>query len=85
VVASLDFFRVSPSVAGAEAGVGTFTDSITASNMLAILLLFRVTEAIFGTFGSSVSCNGLKAFSCSAAIFGFGSLADYVLASAGAK
>jgi hypothetical protein len=84
MVALLDFFRVSPSAAGAEAGVDAFTDSIIASNTLAILLLFEVTEAIFGTFGSSVSCNGLKSFSCSASIFGFGSSANYVLASAGA-
>jgi hypothetical protein len=84
MVASLGFFRASPSTAGAEAGVDTFTDSITASNMLAILLLFGVTEAIFCTFGSSISCNGLKAFNCSAAIFGFGSSADFDLALVGA-
>jgi hypothetical protein len=84
MVASLGFFRASPSIAGVEAGVDNFTDSITASNALAILLLFGVTEAIFCTFGSSVSCNGLKAFNCSTAIFGFGSSADLDLASAGA-
>jgi hypothetical protein len=81
MIASLDFFRVSPSLAGA--GVDAFTDYITASNTLPILLLFGVTKAIFGTFGSSVSCNGLKAFSCSTAIFGPAPLAVSALASAG--
>jgi hypothetical protein len=85
MVVSLDFFGALPSKVGAEAGVDSFTDSKTTSNTMAILLLFRVTEAIFGTFGSSVSCNGLRAFSCSAAIFGFGSSVDSVLASSGMR
>jgi hypothetical protein len=80
MVASLDFSMASPSAAGAEAGVDTFTDSITASNTLSILLLFGVTEENFCTFGSSISCNGLKAFNCSTVIFGFGSSADSALA-----
>jgi hypothetical protein len=33
--------------ASAEAGVSTFVDSITASNTLAILVLFGVIEAIY--------------------------------------
>jgi hypothetical protein len=64
MLASLDFFRASPSASGAEAGVDTFTDSITASSTLAILL-FGVIAATFDTFGSSVSCNELRAFGCS--------------------
>ena len=84
MIASLGFFRASPSASGAEAGVNTFTDSITASSKLAILLLFEVIAAIFDTFGSSVSCNELKAFSCFAAIFDFGYSVD-ILASAGAE
>jgi hypothetical protein len=62
---SLDFFRASPSASGAEAGVDTFTDSIPVYSTLAILLLFGVIATIFDTFGSFVSCNGLKAFNCS--------------------
>jgi hypothetical protein len=85
MIASLGFFRASPSASGAEAGVNTFTDSITASSKLAILLLFEVIAAIFDTFGSSVSCNELKAFSCFAAIFDFGYSVDSILASAGAE
>jgi hypothetical protein len=82
VSASTDPFTIFPSVAGADAGVDTFTDSITTSNILAILLLFGVIEAIFCTFGCSVSCNELIDFGPSAAIFNFGSSADFTLASA---
>jgi hypothetical protein len=83
-----------------EAGIGTFVDSMTASSTLAILLLFGVTAGIFyasadflnsgsldvfviasaGHFSTSV----VSAFGCSAAVFGFGTLADSPLASAGA-
>jgi hypothetical protein len=63
--ALLDFFKASPSVSGAEAGVGTFADSIIVSSTLVILLLFGVVVGIFDTFGSFVSCNGLRAFGCS--------------------
>jgi hypothetical protein len=85
MLASLDFFRASPSASGAEVGVDTFTDSITASSTLAILLLFGVIAAIFDTFGSSVSCNRLKAFGCSIDFLSPSSLADSDLVSTGAE
>jgi hypothetical protein len=86
MLASADLFVFTPSTLGAsaEAGVNAFVDSITASSTLAILLLFEVTETIFAIFGTYVSWNGLKTFNCPAAIFGFGSSADSILASAGA-
>ena len=83
--ASPDFFKASPTESGAEAGVGTFIDSMTASSTLAILLLLGVAAGIFDAFGSSVSRNGLKAYSCSDAVFSSGSPADSVPASAGAE
>jgi hypothetical protein len=84
--ASADSFVFLTSTLGssAEVGVSAFVDSITASSSLAILLLFGVTETTFCIFDYSVSCNGLKAFTCSTAIFNFGSSTDSVLASAGA-
>jgi hypothetical protein len=66
-----------------EAGVSTFVDSMTASNTLAILLLFGVTAGIPDTFGSSVSYGGLRIFDCSANFFDSGSSADFALASVG--
>jgi hypothetical protein len=57
---------------------------MTTSSTLVILFLFGVAVGIFDAFGSSVSCNRLKAFGCFAAFFSFGSSADSVLASAGA-
>jgi hypothetical protein len=56
----------------AEAGVSTFVDSMTASNTLAIVLLFGVVAVIFVIFGSSVSCDRLRIFGCSADLLGFG-------------
>jgi hypothetical protein len=82
--ASLDFFKASPFVSGAEAGVGTFADSITASSTLSILL-FGVAAGIFDTFASFVSCNGLRAFGCSINLFSSGSSAGSALASTGAE
>jgi hypothetical protein len=82
---SQDFFKASPSKSSAEEEVCIFTDSMTASSTLAILLLFGVAAGIFDALGSSVSCNGLKAFGCSAAFFSSGSSVDYVLASAGVE
>jgi hypothetical protein len=67
VPASSDFFKTLPSLSGAEAGVGTFTDSMIASSTLAMLLFLGVAAGILDAFGSSVSRNGLRAFSCSAA------------------
>jgi hypothetical protein len=55
----------------------------TLTNTLAILLLFRVIAEISITFGSSVSCGGLRIFGCSANFFDFGSSAVFALASAG--
>jgi hypothetical protein len=66
---SSDFFKISPSLlrASAEAGVDVFTDSITASSTLAILLFLGVVAGILDAFGSFVMHGGLRAFSCSAA------------------
>jgi hypothetical protein len=83
IQSSLDFFKASPPVSGAEVGVCTFTDSMTTSRTLAILILFGVATGIFDALGSFVSCNRLKALGCSAAFFSFGSSVDFVLASAG--
>jgi hypothetical protein len=83
--ASSDFFKASPSVSGAEAGVCTFTDSMIASSTLAILLLIGVAAGIFDALASSISRNGLKAFDWSDAVFSSGSSADSVPASAGAE
>jgi hypothetical protein len=44
---------------------------MTASNTLAILLIFGVVAGIFVIFGSSVSCDGLRIFGCSADLLGF--------------
>jgi hypothetical protein len=75
-----------PSVTGAEAGVGTFTDSMTASSTLSILLLLLgVAAGIFDAFGSSASRNRLRTFDCSAAYFSSGPSASSILASAGAE
>jgi hypothetical protein len=85
IPASSNFFKASPSVSDAEAGVYTFTYSMTASSTLAILLLLRVAAGIFDALGSSVSRNGLKAFGCSDVVFSSGSSTDSVPASAGAE
>jgi hypothetical protein len=61
----------------AEAGVSTFVDSMTASNTLAILLLFGVAVGIFVIFGSSVSCDGLRIFGCPTDLLGFSFLAVF--------
>jgi hypothetical protein len=84
-------FKISPSALGAraKAGVDAFTDSMTASTTLAILLFFRVAAGIavgiLDAFGNSVSRAGLKAFGCSTAFFSFGSSAGLNLASAGTE
>jgi hypothetical protein len=56
-----------------------------ASSTLAILLLLGVAAGIFDAFGSSVSHNELRAFSCSIAFFSSGPSAGFVLASIGAE
>jgi hypothetical protein len=80
--ASFDFFETLPSVLGtsAEAAVDVFTDSITASNTLAILLFLGVVAGMLDGFGSSIVHGGLSAFNCSAAFSSFGSSASFVLA-----
>jgi hypothetical protein len=84
VPASADLFIISPSALGAsaEAGVNAFVDSITASSTLAILL-FGVVTGIFDAFGSSILCNGLRAFGCSIDFFDYGSSVGFALASIG--
>jgi hypothetical protein len=83
VLASIDFFTIPPSAldASVEAGVNAFTDSITASSTLVILLLFRVVAGIFDAFGSSILFNGLRAFGCSVDFFDSGSSVGFTLAS----
>jgi hypothetical protein len=83
IPASLDFFGISPFLSGAEAGVCTFEDSITASSTLAILLLFGVIAGILDTFGSSGSCGGLRVFDCSADFLNYGSSVVFSLALVG--
>ena len=85
VPASVDFFIISLSTLGAmaQAVVSAFVDSITVSSTLAILLLFRVVAGIFDAFGSSILCNGLRAFGCSVDFFDSGSSAGFALASTG--
>jgi hypothetical protein len=87
VPVSSDFFKISPPVLGAsvEAGVDAYTDSMTASSTLAILLFLRVVAGILDAFGNSVSCGGLRAFSYSTAFFSFGPSVGPVLASTGAE
>jgi hypothetical protein len=81
--ASADFFETLPSVLGAsaEAGVDDFTDSITASSTLAILLFLGVVAGMLDGFSSSIVHGGLGAFNCFAAFSSFGSSAGFVLAS----
>jgi hypothetical protein len=67
----------------AEAGVDVFTDSITASSTLAILLFLGVAAGMFDGFGSSVAHGGLSAFNCSVIFSSFGSSVTFVLASTG--
>jgi hypothetical protein len=55
IQSSPDFFKASLPVSGAEGGVCTFTDSMTTSSTLAILLLFGVAARIFDALGSSGS------------------------------
>jgi hypothetical protein len=83
--ASPDFFKISPSVLGAstEAVVDAFTDSITVSSMLVILLFLGVVVGILDAFGSSVMHGGLRAISFSTTFYSFGSSAGSVLASTG--
>jgi hypothetical protein len=66
--------------ASAEAGVDVFTDSITASSTLAILLFLGVAAGMLDGFGSSVAHGGLNAFSCYAIFSSFGSSIGFVLA-----
>jgi hypothetical protein len=82
IPSSLDFLGISPFLSGAEAGVCTFEDSITASSTLAILLLFGFIAGILDTFGNSGSCGGLRLFGCSADFLNSGSSAVFFLASA---
>ena len=83
MAASSNFFEALPSVLGAsaEAGVNVFTDSITASSTLAILLFLGVVAGMLDDFGSFVVLGGLNAFNCSAAFSSFDSSAGFVLAS----
>jgi hypothetical protein len=83
VAASSDFFEALPFVLGAsaEAGVDVFTDSITASITLDILLFLGVVAGMLDGFGSSVVHGGLSAFNCSATFSSFGSSTGFVLAS----
>jgi hypothetical protein len=85
--ASSDFFETLPSVidASAEAGVDVFTDSITASSMLAILLFLGVVAGMLNGFGSSVVHGGLSAFNYSNAFSSFSSSTGFVLASIGTE
>jgi hypothetical protein len=57
--------------------------SMTASSMLAILLLLGVVAGAFVTFGKSASAGGLKNFSIITVFSNFGFLAGSSLASAG--
>ena len=79
---SLKSFACVPG-ASAEAGGYVFTDSITASNTLAILLFLGVAVGMFDGFGSSVVHGGLSTFKGSAVFSSFGSLVGFVLASTG--
>jgi hypothetical protein len=56
--------KISPSVrcASTEVGFDVFTDSITESSTLAILLFLGVVARILDGFGSSVVHGGLRAF-----------------------
>jgi hypothetical protein len=69
--------------ASADVGVDVYTDSITASNTLAILLFPGVTVGMLDSFGSSVAHGGLSAFNYSAIFTSFGSIVGFVLASIG--
>jgi hypothetical protein len=73
ILASSNFFGMSPSLSSFEAGVCTFVDSIIASSTLAILLLLGVIAGILDTFDNSGSGGGLRVFGCLADSFSFGS------------
>jgi hypothetical protein len=83
ILALSDFFESLASVlcALAEAGVDVFTDSITESSTLAIVLFLGVAAGMFDGFGSSVAYGGLSALNCSAIFSTFGSSVAFVLAS----
>jgi hypothetical protein len=85
IPASSDFFETLASVLGTSvvAGVYVFTDSITTSSTLAILLFIGVTAGMLDGFGSSVVQGGLSAFSCSVIFSSFGTSTGFDLASAG--
>jgi hypothetical protein len=87
MAASSNFFEDLPSVIGAsaEAGVNVFTDSITASSTLAILLFLGVVAGMLDGFGNSIVHGGLSAFNFSVAFSSFGSSAGFVLASTGTE
>jgi hypothetical protein len=81
VTASLASSIFSPE-ASAEAGVGVFTDSKTASTTLAILLFLGVVVAVADTFDNSVTVGQLSNFGWSSAVFfGLGSFTEPALAS----
>jgi hypothetical protein len=69
--------------ASVEAGVDVFTDSITASSTLAILLFLGVATGMFDGFVSSVVHGGLSACNGSVVFSSFGSSVEFVLASTG--
>jgi hypothetical protein len=66
VIVSLASSYFSPD-ASVEAETGTFTDSKTASKMLAILLFLGVVVVVLNGFDSSITVGGLSTFGCSAA------------------
>jgi hypothetical protein len=66
-----------------EAGVDVFTDSITSSSTLAILLFLGVAAGMLDGFGSSIAHGGHSAFNGSTVFSSFGSLVTFVLALAG--
>jgi hypothetical protein len=91
VPASIDPFKILPSALGAsaEAGVDAFTDSMTASNTLAILHFFGVAAVIpvgiLDSFANFFSRDRLKAFDYSVIFFSFGSSAGLNLALTGTE
>jgi hypothetical protein len=69
--------------ASAKAGVDVFTDSITLSSTLAILLFLGIAAGMLDGFDSSVAHGGLSAFNCYVVFSSFGSSVRFVLALTG--
>jgi hypothetical protein len=67
----------------AEAGIGAFMDSKTASKTLAILIFLGVAIVVVDRFGSPVTAVGLSTFGCFAVFSDSGSFTGFALASAG--